>query len=114
MSKNMRQRRQVASLTKMMTLYTVLKLSEKYGLKLDEILITISSIASSICGTTAQLVEGDVLSVDQLLYGLMLLSGNDAAYAIADHFGQIIIDEGHQTEYQGLVESEFKYRPTVI
>ena len=44
----------------------------------------------------------------------MLPSANDAAYAIADHYGQIIIDEGDTTEYQGANVSEFKCRPTVL
>lgn len=34
-------------------------------------------------GTSAELVLGDVFTVEQLLYGLMLPSGNDAAVALA-------------------------------
>ena len=40
-------------------------------------------MAANIRGTTANLEHGDTLSVDQLLYGLMLPSGNDAAFALA-------------------------------
>lgn len=33
-----------------------------------------------IIGTTANLIPGDTLTVNELLYGLMLPSGNDAAH----------------------------------
>lgn len=42
-------------------------------------------------GTTAQLQVGDSLTVEELLYGLMLPSGNDAAVALADNLGRVII-----------------------
>ena len=45
--------------------------------------VRISHRASSMIGTTAGLSSGDVLSLIDLLYGLMLPSGNDAAVAIA-------------------------------
>lgn len=41
-------------------------------------------------GTTANLIEGDVLSIEQLFYGMMLPSGNDAAYLLAEHFGKLL------------------------
>lgn len=42
-----------------------------------------SDVAANIRGTTATLRTGDILSVEKLLYGLMLPSGNDAAFALA-------------------------------
>lgn len=42
-------------------------------------------------GTTAELIEGDVYTVEQLLYGLMLPSGNDAAQALARWGGNVIL-----------------------
>ena len=38
---------------------------------------------SSVCG----IKEGDTLSLRQLLYGMMIASGNDAAMMIAEHVG---------------------------
>ena len=38
-------------------------------------------------GTSANLLEDSTLSIKSLLYGLMLPSGNDAAWALAEHFG---------------------------
>jgi len=37
-------------------------------------------------GTSAQLIHRDILSVNQLFYAMMLPSGNDAAYALAEYF----------------------------
>lgn len=41
-------------------------------------------------GTSAQLQAGDVISLNSLLYGLMLPSGNDASVAVAEAIGKII------------------------
>ena len=38
-------------------------------------------------GTSAQLEIGEIYSIDELLYGLMLPSGNDAAIAISEVIG---------------------------
>ena len=50
-----------------------------------------SSLSSSSC-TSAKLRTGDVLSVWDLLHGLMLPSGNDAAITLAEHFGQYLFE----------------------
>ena len=41
-------------------------------------------------GTTANLYCGDSLSILDLLYGLLLPSGNDAAVALAQYFGKFL------------------------
>lgn len=41
-------------------------------------------------GTSAELIAGDTITVEQLLYGLMLPSGNDAAVALAKWAGALI------------------------
>lgn len=70
-----------ASTTKILTCYLALQ----YG-NLDDI-VTISEKAadmasdSSVCGLKA----GDHITLRDLLYGLMMRSGNDAAIAIAEH-----------------------------
>ena len=80
--------RECASITKMMTMLTVLKCMARFGIQHpNRAQIKISKLSSKISGTTANLVEGDILSVEQLFYGMMLPSGNDAAFALADYFG---------------------------
>ena len=49
--------------------------------------VNISKKASKIFGTSANLKEGDLVSINDLLHGLMLPSGNDAAHALAENFG---------------------------
>lgn len=41
-------------------------------------------------GTSANLRNGDKLLVIDLLYGLLLPSGNDAALALAQYFGKFL------------------------
>jgi D-alanyl-D-alanine carboxypeptidase len=38
-------------------------------------------------GTSAKLLEGDSLSIMNLIYGMMLPSGNDAAQTLGIYFG---------------------------
>ena len=52
--------------------------------------IKINRPVSRIIGTSAELIEGDTLSVRDLMYGMMLPSGNDAAVALGTHFGGLI------------------------
>lgn len=57
---------------------------------------------SSIGGTTAHLEKGQIYTVEQLLYGLMLPSGNDASLALAVWAGSKLLkrDAYNQTERQ--------------
>lgn len=73
-----------ASLTKLMTALIVLK----YGELSD--MVTFSYDASHITETGAKLcgfAEGDVISLEALLNSMLIYSGNDAAFAIAEHIG---------------------------
>ena len=49
--------------------------------------VTASRNAFGVPGTSIYLSEGETLSLEEMLYGLMLASGNDAAVAIAEHIG---------------------------
>lgn len=87
---------QMASLTKIMTCYVVCRFMGKYGLQPASILVKVSKIASNQEGTTAYLDKGDQLTVLQLLYGMMLNSGNDAAMVLAESFGTLFYWEERQ------------------
>ncbi len=78
---NAEQELPIASLTKVWTALTVLDNAE-----LDE-LVTISQAASVQEGSSLYLKPGEQWTVGSLLHGLMLQSGNDAAYALAEHTG---------------------------
>lgn len=75
-----------ASTTKIMTAYLVLHAAEKDPHVLEEIVV-FSRRADDTIGTSAGLRAGEQLPVRELLYGLLLPSGNDAATALAEHFG---------------------------
>lgn len=57
-------KREVASLTKMMTAYTVIDLAKQFKLKLAEVRIKVCTVASNIRGTTAELKHGDTFSAE--------------------------------------------------
>ncbi|MFF3323375.1 D-alanyl-D-alanine carboxypeptidase family protein [Streptomyces sp. NPDC002889] len=80
-------RRSTGSTTKIMTAKVVLS---QPNLNLDT-KVTIQKAYSDYIvaknASHARLIVGDKVTVRQLLYGLMLPSGCDAAYALADKFG---------------------------
>ena len=75
----------IASTTKLMTSHIV----SKYGRLGDT--VTVSSEASSQPGSLANLVQGENLSVHDTLYCMLLVSGNDAAHALAEYVGGILL-----------------------
>ncbi len=79
-SKNSSEKLPMASTTKVMTAITVLENCSDL-----EQVITIDDKAVGIEGTSIYLRKGEQISVMDLLYGLMLRSGNDSATALAYH-----------------------------
>lgn len=80
-SKNMNEKLAMASTTKIMTTLVAIESG-----RLDEI-VTVSKKASYTEGSSVYLREGEKHSVHDLLYAIMLRSGNDAAVAVAEHIG---------------------------
>lgn len=79
--KNENEKKAMASTTKIMTAIVVL---EKGNLS-D--VVTISKKAANTGGSRLKINTNDKVSVLDLLYGLMLRSGNDAAVALAEYVG---------------------------
>lgn len=71
----------IASITKVMTAIIAIE----YGELTDQ--VKISREAVTVEGSSIYLEENEKMSLEDLLYGLMLRSGNDAAIAIAEHIG---------------------------
>ena len=78
-SKNAEEKLPMASTTKVMTCLVALE-----RCSLDEI-VTVDPAAAGLEGTSMYLSAGETLTVSDLLYGLMMSSGNDAAAALAYH-----------------------------
>ena len=82
-----------ASTTKMMTLITALENN-----KLDEI-VTVGKNAAGAEGSTLWLIEGEKIPLGEMLSGMMMISGNDAAIAIAEHVdGSVSKFAAHMTK----------------
>ena len=79
--KQMDKRSLIASTTKIMTALVVCEQCDV----LDR--IKIPKEAVGIEGSSMYLQEGEVLTIQELLYGMMLHSGNDAAVALAIYCG---------------------------
>lgn len=80
-SKNMDEKLAMASTTKIMTTLVAIesgRLEEK---------VTVSKRASYMEGSSIYLREGEKHTVIDLLYAIMLRSGNDSAVAVAEHIG---------------------------
>ena len=95
----MKVKKEIASLTKMMTAYTCICLCKKWELNPTEIMVEVPKRCEKIIGTTASLKEGTTLSVWDLLHGVMLPSGNDAAFLLAMHFGFEIQKRGEELDH---------------
>lgn len=105
-SKDMDRRSLIASTTKIMTALIV---CEQCNV-LDR--MKIPKEAVGIEGSSLYLQEGEVLTIQELLYGMMLHSGNDAAVALAiycggtvESFVQMMNDKAHSL---GLTNTHFE------
>lgn len=79
--KNEKTKTKMASTTKIMTSLVVIE-----NANLNNI-VEISSKAAGTGGSRLKINKGDKITVIDLLYGLMLRSGNDAAVALAEYVG---------------------------
>lgn len=78
---NVHKVRSVASISKIMTAILAIesgKLEEK---------IEVGSEINGAYGSAIYISQGEILTLKDLVYGLMLRSGNDASYVIANHVG---------------------------
>lgn len=104
--KNAYVKRPMASTTKIMTAILVLEKGH-----LSDI-VTVSERAALVGGSQIYLKKNERISLNDLLYGLMLNSGNDAAVAIAEHIGgsvenfaDMMTKKAHEI---GAIDSSFK------
>jgi D-alanyl-D-alanine carboxypeptidase len=81
----------IASTTKMVT-----ALVARQEFQLDEI-VTVGSFAANIIGSKVGLVAGEKITVENLLKALLIQSGNDAAFALAEYYS------GQPKDYQSFV-----------
>ena len=103
--KNGQKQTPMASTTKIMTAIVVLE-----NANLNDT-VTIDSKAAGTGGSRLGLNKNDKITVNDLLYGLMLRSGNDAAVALAIHVGGSIDGfaemMNNKAQEMGLINSHF-------
>ncbi|WP_419156800.1 D-alanyl-D-alanine carboxypeptidase family protein [Rossellomorea sp. BNER] len=96
----------IASITKIMTAVLAIESG-----KLNE-MVKISDLASGTEGSSLYLKPGEKVKLEDLVYGLMLRSGNDAAVAIAEHVGGsldgFVYLMNKKAEEIGMVNSHFE------
>lgn len=94
----------IASTTKIMTAIIVL---ENYNL--DDI-ITISQSAATQIGSDIYLRTNEKMTIENLLYALLVRSGNDAAMALAEKIGldEFVKKMNEKAQYLGLNNTHFK------
>ncbi len=80
---NSHEKLEPASMTKMMSLLLIMEAIENKLITLDQ-MITVSSNASSMGGSQILLETGEKMSVDDLIKGIAIASGNDAVVALAE------------------------------
>lgn len=101
-------RMSMASLTKLMTALVILENVED----LDTIYhVSSDAVDLDKDSSIAELEEGDSLTVRQLLYGLLIPSGNDAAYVLAENFDgsvdNFLIMMNNEAERIGCLNTHF-------
>lgn len=83
-SQNADKRVEPASLTKLMTIYVTLYELSKNNIKLDD-KVKISEKAWRMKGSRMFIKVNSWVSIDELLHGVIIQSGNDASVALAEH-----------------------------
>ncbi len=98
----------ILSITKLITAYVLM---QRLGGELsDQVTVTQADL---VPGSTAGLRKGDIWSLQDLLYGTLLVSGNDAALAIADFTGRKML-AGQTKRGSAIKPFVQEMRPTAV
>ena len=104
--KDSRTHRLIASTTKLMT--ALVALESGHGL---EEVVTVAPEWAGVEGSSIYLRSGEEITLEALLYGLLLRSGNDAALAIAGHCGgtveEFVAQMNQKAQELGMTDSSF-------
>lgn len=103
---NAHERRLIASITKLMTALVALE----SGHELDEV-VTITPAWAGAEGSSIYLQAGEEITLETLLYGMLLRSGNDAALAVAGYCGgtvdNFVAHMNEKASQLGMTDSHF-------
>jgi D-alanyl-D-alanine carboxypeptidase (penicillin-binding protein 5/6) len=99
--KNRNQKLPPASITKIMTMLLIMEALDQGKIRLDEKVRT-SEYAASMGGSQIFLEPGEELTVDEMLKGIAMASGNDASVAMAEKIG------GTEEAFVGMMNDKAK------
>jgi len=109
--KNADMRVEPASITKLMTAYLVDKALTDGDIRLDD-QVTISEKAWKMKGSKMFVEVGDKVSVEDLIKGMIIQSGNDATVALAEYVAgsedAFVGYMNHQAEQLGMKDTQFR------
>lgn len=80
----------IASITKILTFYTAYMIIQKYFISIDKLDLMIDEQDELIQGTKIKIKSDYLLTLQDLLYAMMLESANNAATAIATNLGSLV------------------------
>lgn len=87
-AQNEHEKREPASVTKVMTLLLTMEAIEKGAIAYDDV-VTVSAYAASMGGSNVYLAEGEQITVEELIKAVCVASGNDASVALAEHISGV-------------------------
>lgn len=105
-AKNETERLPIASTTKIATAIVVL---ENYRDRLNDV-VTITPAMINVEETTIKLRAGEKITVENLLNGLLINSGNDAAFALSQYFGgtkSFVAQMNNKVAQIGLTDTQY-------
>ena len=109
--KNSHEKLHPASMTKMMSMLLIVEAIEKEIINWNEI-VTVSENAASMGGSQILLEVGEQMTVEDLVKGICIASGNDATVALAEKIGgseAMFVDMMNQRAKElGLLDTNFK------
>lgn len=80
----------IASLTKVMTFYTAYMIIQKYYLGIERFELMADEVDSHISGTKIKIKAETIVSLEDMLYAMMLGSANNAATIIGTNLGSFV------------------------
>lgn len=100
-----------ASVTKVMTMLLTMEAVDSGQIKLED-KVTCSENAKKMGGSTMLLDTGEIRTVEELLKGVAIASGNDAAVALAEYLGgteaDFVIIMNKRAQELGMTNTTFK------
>lgn len=110
-NKNSDEKLPPASMTKIMTLILVMEAIDEGSLKMDE-KVRASEYAASMGGSQIFLEPGEEMTVNELLKGVAIASGNDASVALAERIAgseeEFVKQMNTKSKQIGLKNTQFK------